>query len=297
MGGTAEVTVVGGDPAHLRLAAARLRELERLWSRFRPDSDLTRLNMAEGAEVTVAPETLHLLDSLVAAWDVTAGAFDPTLLPALVAAGDVESRDDPAARTVLPASATWPGDPGGIVTDHARGRAWLPRGTAIDAGGLGKGLAADLTVAAILAAGAEGAMVSVGGDLRVEGPAPHGAWSIGVEDPHDPARAGLVLALAAGGVATSTPAARRWRSAGHEHHHLFSPATGASAREGVASVTVAAASAAWAEAMTKVPFVRGAREGIAFLDHLAVAAFVVTADRTRIATTSWSAHVAAEETA
>jgi thiamine biosynthesis lipoprotein len=288
MGSSAVVIVVGGRPAHVRLAEARLRRLERLWSRFQPTSDLSRLNLAEGAPVPVAPESLDMVDHLVAAWHVTRGAFDPTLLPAQVAAGDAASRDDPRARTVLPASAMGPGDPAGIVTDHARGVARLPRGTAIDAGGLGKGLAADLTVAGIRAAGAAGALVSVGGDLCVDGRAPRGAWSIAVEDPHDAAGAGPVLALVTGGVATSTPAARTWRSGDVEHHHLFSAATRAPAREPIASVTVATATAAWAEALTKVPFVLGAREGIAMLEDLAVAALVVTSDRSRLATAAWS---------
>jgi thiamine biosynthesis lipoprotein len=288
MGSTAEVTVVGGRSRHLDLAERRLADLDRLWSRFRPTSDVSRLNLAEGAPVPVATETLCLVDHLVAAWQATAGAFDPTLLPALVAAGDAVSRDDPEARTLLPPSASWPGDPSGIETDHVHGLARLPLGTAIDAGGLGKGLAADLTVIELLAAGAEGALVSVGGDLRVEGEAPHGAWSIAVEDPHDPAAPGPVLALAAGGVATSTPAARRWHSGGVDHHHLFSPATGAPADVPVTSVTVAAATAGWAEALTKVPFVHGAQEGGAILRDMDVAALVVTADGARRATPAWS---------
>jgi thiamine biosynthesis lipoprotein len=289
MGSTAEITVVGGRPGLLRLAEARLRRLDRLWSRFRPDSDLTRLNLAEGAAVPVAPETLDLVEQLVAAWQVTAGAFDPTLLPALVAAGDVASRDDPTARTMLPASAAWPGDPAGIAVDRAPGIARLPRGTAIDAGGLGKGLAADIAVADILAAGADGALVSVGGDVRVEGWAPHGAWSIAVEDPADRAAPGPVLALAAGGVATSAPAARRWRSStGGEQHHLLCPTTGAPAREPVAAVTVAAATAASAEALTKVPFAYGPNGGVALLDAWGVAALVVGRDGSRLATRVWS---------
>ena len=288
MGSTAEVTVVGGRSRHLDLAERRLADLDRLWSRFRPTSDVSRLNLAEGFPVPVATETLCLVDHLVAAWRATAGAFDPTLLPALVAAGDVASRDDPEARTTLPPSASWPGDPGGIETDHARGLARLPLGTAIDAGGLGKGLAADLTVIELLAAGADGALVSVGGDLRVEGVAPQGAWSIAVEDPRDPTALGPVLALAAGVEVATPPAARRWRAGGVDRHHLFSPATGAPADVPVASVTVAAATAAWAEALTKVPFVRGAQAGVAILQDMDVAALVVSRDGVRQATAAWS---------
>ncbi|HEX5366211.1 MAG TPA: FAD:protein FMN transferase, partial [Acidimicrobiales bacterium] len=280
----ADVVVVGGDHRLLGVAEARLRRLDRLWSRFRPGSDVTRLNLAAGAPVPVAPETLLLLERSVAAWRASGGAFDPTLLPALVAAGDVASRDDPAARTALPPDARWPGDPGGITTARDTGEARLPRGTALDPGGLGKGLAADLVVGELLAGGARGALVSVGGDLRVAGTAPRGAWSVAVEDPHDRARPRAVLALADGGVATSAPAARRWRHHGDDRHHLLSPTTGRPSTAPVASATVAAATAAEAEALAKVPYALGPVAAAVALDAAGVAAVVVGEDGSATAT-------------
>ena len=290
MGSTAEVTVVGGNDAHLRAAAARLRGLDALWSRFRPGSDVSRLNAADGAAVAVAPDTLTLLEALVAAWRATGGAFDPTLLPALVAAGDAASRHDPTARSRTHPGARWPGDPAGIVIDHARATARLPRGTTIDAGGLGKGLGADLVATELVAAEAVGALVSVGGDLRVTGRAPGGGWAVTVEHP-DPTRRRLaVLDLAEGGVATSTPAARRWTGRdGRPHHHLLDPATAAPSTAPVASVTVAAGTAAWAEAFTKVPYALGAPDGLAALDAAGLAALIVTEDGTTHASAVWHA--------
>jgi thiamine biosynthesis lipoprotein len=289
MGCTAEVTVVGGHDDHLRSAEARLQALDALWSRFRPGSDVSRLNAADGAAVAVGPDTLTLLEALVAAWRATGGAFDPTLLPALVAAGDAVSRRDPTARSHAPPGARCPGDPAGIVVDHGRGTARLPRGTTIDAGGLGKGLGADLVVAELVAAGAEGALVSVGGDLRVTGRAP-GAWAVAVEHPDATRRRLAVVDLAEGGVATSTPAARRWT--GHDgrwRHHLLDPATAAPSTAPVASVTVAAGTAAWAEAFTKVPYALGTRDGLAALDAAGLAALIVTEDGTTHASAVWHA--------
>jgi FAD:protein FMN transferase len=289
MGSTARIVVVDGHAGDLHRADARLRRLEARWSRFVSESDLSRLNHAEGHPVPVAPETLVLLHQLVAAWRATAGAFDPTLLPALVATGDAASRDDPAARTTLPPSARWPGDPDGITIDHDRRSARLPVGTTVDAGGLGKGLAADLVVADLLAEGAAGALVSIGGDLRVAGRAPAGSWTIAVEDPADPTRLRARLGLADGGVATSTPAARRWRQGTETRHHLLDPRRGASSDASVASVTVAAGTAAWAEAFTKVPFAVGPVEGTVVLDDAGIAALIVRTDGTSAATRAWAA--------
>jgi FAD:protein FMN transferase len=288
MGSTAVVIVVGGHAGHVHEAEARLRDLDRLWSRFRADSDVTRLNHAEGSPVRVAPETMVLLDRMVDAWRATGGAFDPTLLPALVAAGDTTSKDDPRARTTLPASARWPGDPAGISIDHELGLAHLPFGTAADAGGIGKGLAADLVVAELLADGARGALVSVGGDLRVSGEGPGGAWSIAVEDPHDADQVRTRLGLADGGVATSTPTARRWRQDGTDRHHLISPATGRPSGTPIASVTATAGTAAWAEAFTKVPYALGPLAGAVALDAAGIAALVITDDGTETTTGAWT---------
>jgi thiamine biosynthesis lipoprotein len=126
--------------------------------------------------------------------------------------------------------------------------------------------------------------VSVGGDLRVAGDGPDGAWTIAVEHPHDRARPCAALGLADGGVATSTPAARRWHDAGPERHHLLSPTTGLPSPAPIASVTVAAGTAAWAEAFTKVPYALGAVAGAMALDAAGVAALVVEDDGTETAT-------------
>lgn len=290
MGGTAVVTVVGGHRGHLHAAEARLRDLDALWSRFRPSSDVSRLNAAGGATVAVASETLVLIDALVDGWRATGGAFDPTLLPALVSAGDDASRRGPAGRSHIPAGARCPGDPAGIVVDRARATARLPRGTTIDAGGLGKGLAADLVAAELITAGAEGALVSVGGDLRVTGRAPGGGWAVEAEHPHADHRPLAVVDLADGGVATSTPTARHWRGPdGRRRHHLLDPATASPSTAPIASVTVVAGSAAWAEAFTKVPYALGADEGLAALRAAGLAAVVVTDDGTTGATDVWHA--------
>jgi thiamine biosynthesis lipoprotein len=63
------------------------------------------------------------------------------------------------------------------------------------------------------------------------------------------------VSLISGGVATSTTLRRRWRSGQRPHHHLLVPATGASTTTDVVGATVVADTAAWADALSKVPFV------------------------------------------
>ena len=69
------------------VAADALELLEGRWSRFRPTSELCRLNDAGGAPVVVSASTFSLLARAVGAWRDTGGRYDPTVLTALEAAG------------------------------------------------------------------------------------------------------------------------------------------------------------------------------------------------------------------
>lgn len=140
----------------------------------------------------------------------------------------------------------------------------VPAGVLLDLGGVGKGLAADLLVAELMEAGAAGACVNVGGDLRVAGAGPRpGGWSVRVDlagHARHPGRApggGPVLALAGGGVATSSRRRRRWRHEGRDVHHLIDPAGGDPARSGLVTVAVAAATAGQAEILATAALVAG----------------------------------------
>ena len=294
MGSRAEVVVVG-DPHLLGSAQARLAHLERCWSRFIPTSDISRLNNAGGETVVVDPSTIVLVEHLVQAARATAGSFDPTLLPTLVGLGDAVSWEDPSRVTSLDDSAMPRGDVEGVLVDPIEGLVRLPVGTTLDAGGLGKGLAADLVVDELLAAGATGALVNVGGDLRVGGrpPAlpgdigPSDAWTIAVEHPLRHGGEIGRLRLASGGVATSSTLLRRWHTGGVERHHLIDPADGGPAGSGIASVTVVAGTAAWAEAWTKAVMVEGTAAAFGRLDALRLGAGAVTSDGRLLTNGTW----------
>jgi thiamine biosynthesis lipoprotein len=289
MGSDATVVVMGGPPGAADEARRRLDHLEALWSRFRPDSEISRLNEAGGAPVAVTPETLHLVERALEAWRLTGGSYDPTVLGDVLRAGyTVTFESLPAlpdssalARTTLRIGA------GGIRTDPMAGTVQLPRGVGFDPGGIGKGLAADLAVEELLAAGAEGACVNVGGDLRVAGrgpaadpddPSPDAGWVIGVEDPLGGGTAPL-LGVGNGGIATTSRLRRRWTGPdGRPAHHLVNPRTGRPADTGLAAVTVVASEAWRAEVLTKAVFLAGPAGGAALLDDLGAAGLLITDD-------------------
>ena len=275
-------------------ATARLHQLEQRWSRFLPTSDLSLLNAAGGGALQVSDDTARLVTALVQSWHATQGAFDPTLVGTLVELGYAQSRDDAELHTSLAPSVGLRGRPDLVLVDVAAAVVQLPAGTALDPGGLGKGLAADIVTAELLAAGARGALVEIGGDLRVAGDPPIGhSWTIEV----DTAAAGAgttIVSLADGGVATSTSRLRTWTSGGEHRHHLIDPATLRPSASDTVSCTVIAGSAAWAEAFTKVAFTLDPRSAVERFEALGLAASVTTSPTAdspgeRLTSSAWKA--------
>ena len=264
MGTRAHVIVVAPDLGYADLlgntAVARLVALERAWSRFLPDSEISRLNANSGTSVPVSRDVLVLITRALEAWDRTGGRFDPTVLPALIAAGydrdfrEVQNEPGREPQPAVPA----PGCAEIRIVGH---KITLPAGTAIDPGGIGKGLAADLVLDLVMAAGATGACVNVGGDLRVAGASPSGApWSVAIQHPLQPNRVIGHVELHDEALVSSWRTRRAWGSRDDRRHHLIDPSTGTSAWSGLAGVTVAAPEAWWAEALATAVFLAGPTE-------------------------------------
>jgi thiamine biosynthesis lipoprotein len=301
MGTVVELAVLGGDEegdiearsALLDDAERQLAELERHWSRFRPDSDVARANRADGEAVAVRRSTAELVALAVRAWDHTGGRFDPTVLDAVVAAGydrpfeliEDELIED-AARAEAPADRRPPGHPApgcrGIQVDDVGGVIRLPAGVHLDLGGIGKGRAADLLVTRLAhtSAGttsATGVLVNLGGDLRCAGrPGDGDRWRIDLTDPFEPSARLTTLEFTEGAVATSTTARRAWMTGDGPGHHLIDPRSGRPTASGLTSVTVVAADAVWAEVVAKAVVVAGLDAGLDLVESLGLAALAVT---------------------
>jgi thiamine biosynthesis lipoprotein len=264
MGSDVHVEIVGGRHGHLSLARDHLAFLEARWSRFRRNSDISRLNHAQGEPVVVDECTLRLLDAMVHGFTITDGAFDPTLLAPLVTLGYAHSWYDPSAVTELPFGVQPRGPIRGVAVDANESSARLPPGTVIDPGGIG----------------VEGALVSIGGDVRVLGEGPlGGVWLVSVDDAFEPDTEAIKVPLASGALGSSSAMRRQWfTSAGAPAHHLLDPAHGRPTAAGMDSplhATVLAAKAVWAEVYATMVVVRGAAHTFEHLDDLGIGARVV----------------------
>ncbi|HWF54409.1 MAG TPA: FAD:protein FMN transferase [Solirubrobacteraceae bacterium] len=255
LGTTALVRVE--DPARLdaaaELVAAELARIDAAASRFRPDSELEQVNAAAGRFTRIGPLLYEAIAVALRAAALTDGAVDPTLGQALRLAGysrDYAELEHPAGdeppsterRRVLTATRA-PGWTEVRLTADPPGVA-LPAGVRLDLGATAKALAADRAAAQVAAEIDGAALVALGGDIAVAGPAPAGGWLIHVTDDHrsTPDAPGQTVAIAAGGLATSSTTTRRWRHEGEVMHHILDPATGAPADGPWRTVSVSAAS-------------------------------------------------------
>jgi thiamine biosynthesis lipoprotein len=251
-------------------------------SRFRPTSELARLNARAGVPSRASDLLLSVLVAALDAARVTSGLFDPTLGHELVRIGYRNSFETIGA---LPAATAPPRGGGGwrdVVVDAARSLVTLPAGCHLDLGAIVKGMAVDAALAQLGSAGIAPALVSAGGDLAVRGCPPRSAaWPIAVDG------AGDVVPLVRGALATSGTARRRWLQGTTARHHLVDPGTGEPARTGLLQVSVAAGSCRAAEVAATAAFVAGPRAGVRLLEQNGLAGLLLTESGTRLHAGPW----------
>jgi FAD:protein FMN transferase len=235
---------------------AELARLEEEASRFRDDSELSRVHRDPGPAHQLSGGLAEAIGVALAAARWTGGLVDPTVGGALIALG--YDRDF-ACLAPDPAPAEDPGPAPGwrsVTLDGTTLR--LPAGVRLDLGATAKGLGSDRAAAAAHAAcGRGGILVSLGGDIAVAGLPPVGGWPVAVADSSDAGAPDQVVRLTAGALATSSVTGRRWRRGGRPVHHILDPRTGWPADGPWRTVSVAAASCAEANAAATAAIVAG----------------------------------------
>ncbi|MEO0493752.1 MAG: FAD:protein FMN transferase [Actinomycetota bacterium] len=270
MGTHAHLAVDDDHAELLAPAVARLEDLASRWTRFDPASELSRLNAADGRPTVVSLDTATLVADAVDGWRRTAGRFDPSVHDAVIAAGYDRTFVAGPGPSGAPAPAPGLAD---VQVDVATGVVTLPPDVRLDLGGIGKGHAADRVTEALVADGATGAAVSIGGDARVAGECPFAdGWPIVTAGRDLP-----IARLRAGGFCYSTVRLRRWTIAGTERHHLIDPSRGVPTDGAVLDVAVAAATATLAEVHATAAIVAGMPGAVDHVRSAGLEGFVIDA--------------------
>jgi FAD:protein FMN transferase len=233
---------------------------EQALTRFRDDSELSRLNQHAGSFTVVSPLLFEVLSTAVSAEAATDGVYDPTLLTQLKQAGydrsfELLPANQPPAQTHPRPRGAWRE----ITLDTTTRCVYVPPGTQIDLGGIAKGMAVDAALEALRERGVTSALVNAGGDMGVIGLPPElDHWPVAIPT-------GVTIQLYRGAMATSGQTHRRWQQGGQIRHHIIDPRTGMPAQSPILTATVVADRCAQAEVAAKVAFILGGKGGIAFL--------------------------------
>ena len=257
-------------------------EWEQTLSRFRIDSELTRLNRKDCQPVAVSETLWQVFLSAVIAEKNTHGLVTPTVASALLEAG--YDRDfNLFAGAVLDPVQSEPSMVRPLVDvtwDESTRSICLPLGVQLDFGGIAKGWAANQVVQRLKQHGS--ALMNCGGDIAVSGPLLDGSpWEVGIHKPFDRSGGyiGTMYFDKECGVATSATDRRRWMQGGMFRHHIIDPGTGLSAASDVLSATVVAPNAVEAEAAAKSVLIRGSAAGLVWLEaHPSLACLLILED-------------------
>jgi thiamine biosynthesis lipoprotein len=278
--GSKVLAIVDGveEPSTLADVPVWFEEWEQVLSRFRSDSELTRLNVRAGSPSLVGEVLWDVYMAAVDAEHATGGLVTPLILEALLYAGYDQSFDllQPidkrgpqfSPRRDVPNFLERPihqYELKDVVADPAQRSLCLPRGALLDLGGVAKGWAAQQAALRLRRCGP--VLVSAGGDISVSGPRAGGEpWGIDVEDPFNQDAAVETIYVDGGGVATSGRDRRHWMRNGMPQHHIIDPRSGLPATTDVLTATVIARSTVEAEAIAKAVLISGSVAGLDWLD-------------------------------
>jgi len=242
----------------VRIATHEVAALDDACSRFREDSELTRLNRSGGGTFAVSALLFEAIDAALHAASATGGLVDPTVGASLAALGldrdfaQVVVRPRAEERFAFVPAAGWRA----IQLDAQTRSVRIPAGVELDLGATAKAFAADRIAAWVSESTGARVLVSLGGDLTVRG-APRGGWPVLVTDDHRGRGGGQVVAISDGGLATSSTTVRRWRRGGRDLHHIVDPSTGEPVGEHWRTVSVAASTCLDANTASTAAILRG----------------------------------------
>ncbi|MBR3504421.1 MAG: FAD:protein FMN transferase [Clostridia bacterium] len=255
---------LAGD-ALLAACEEEVRRLEALFSVTEPDSEIARLN--ETGEAALSDDTARVLGFALEEAALTQGALDVTLYPVVRAwgftTGDYRVPDDDELAALL-ARVGW------TRVELDGGTVRVPEGTMVDLGSVAKGYASDRLAALLREGGVQSALIDLGGNIYGLGAKADGSpWRIGVRDPKDPSGLAGALSVTDKAVVTSGSYERNFTAPdGTVYGHIFDPATGRPAENGLISVTVVGGSGLECDALSTALYVMGPDRACALLETL-----------------------------
>lgn len=263
----------GGSKAALDAAFDRLRQIEESMSANMDGTVVAAINAAAGKAPVPAPKDVRYVIGK-ALWyaGLSTGAFDPTIGPVVklwnIGLDGERIPSQAEIDAALPLV-----DFGALRLDDAAGTVFLTKtGMLMDLGAIAKGYAADEVGRVLLEKRVKGAVIDLGGNVKVVGKKPDGSkWRVGVQNPFDARGTHFGIATLEGGstVVTSGVYERYFVGPdGVHYHHILDTRTGKPIRNALISVTIISSSSIDADGLSTTLFAMGLKKGMALAESL-----------------------------
>ncbi|MEK6732445.1 MAG: FAD:protein FMN transferase [Candidatus Omnitrophota bacterium] len=239
------------------------KRIEKVFSKFDEDSEVSKINRLAGLEkVNANEEVLSLIERSIYYSKISDGAFDITVAPLMEIWGFVRKHQSIPDRGAIENTLKSVGYHNIELNLGELSIRFLNRGAKIDLGGIAKGYAADRAKDILVSHGIKNGLVNLGGNIYALGKASGGrSWNIGVQDPRNKGKLLKSFELTNKAISTSGNYERFFEIGGKRYSHIINPVSGEPC-QGIISVTVAADSAEEADALSTVIFVLGEEKGI-----------------------------------
>jgi FAD:protein FMN transferase len=303
MGTMVRLVIYASDEARAATAAraafTRIADIDATLSDYRPESELSRVTRRAGeGPVAVSRDLLRVAAASDALARETDGAFDITIgrLTALWRQARRDGRLPDAAS--LQAARAASGYRLLVVNERAGTLTVTRAGVRLDAGGVGKGYAADEAARVLVEHGIMSFLVAASGDIVVGDPPPgERGWVVAVEygggrtsGLHDRERRhtprSVLLQNAA--ISTSGPAEQAMVVDGIRYSHILDPRTGVGVTHPL-QVTVIAPSGIEADALATAVAVLGPDRGVRLIERRPATSVLVLGPDGAIASSRWPA--------
>lgn len=297
MGTVFRICLFAEDETHalasFESAFEEIERLEETFSKFRPTSEISRINRLAGQRpVTTDGEVFGLLDKAFCYSRMTRGAFDVTVGPLMRAWGFFRAEGRLPQADELASARNKTGYERVQLDSSSRTVRFAAPEMEIDLGAFGKGYAVDCVTNVLSEAGVTAALVDAGSSTISALGAPPGSsgWKVLVPDPVDRTRSLSTIALRDQSISTSGNYQRYFELDGKRYGHIIDPRAGTPAH-GVLQASLVSSNAAMSDALSSATFVMGAEAGSELVETLDGVQAMWVSGEGSVVTCNWSRDV------
>lgn len=267
--------VVGGKDEKQKAESAipEIRKLykkkQKIFDRFDPKSEITRLNKNLGIFQAVSKDMLCLAERALYYNKISGGFYDPRILEILEKIGyDSDFRKKDFSKNKIYDKFEAMGDDLDKDLKIENGKIYFAK--RMDFSGIAKGYITDLAAKFLKINGWKNFLVDSGGDIYAAGKNNEGGkWRIEIEGiPKEK----LLLKISEQGIATSGISRKKWESGGKKFHHLVNPKNPNEFSYELRTVSVIERNTENADGRAKVLVLMGKEKGLKFAKQNKIAA-------------------------